>query len=133
MSLDAHGSYIHQADAFLANAPVSGTKYTVLDTVRNARIISIAVWVTWSVQPAPLEIHLTIDGIALTCNFTSPVSNTVYTVQNVSSDAGFILANPVLDAYRSFLLEARSIKVEAEITGGTVSAMSVRVKYAKRI
>lgn len=134
MSLDEKRVMTHQPDAAISQAnPVSGTKYTVLDTVKNARIISIAVWVTWTVQPAPLEIHITIDGIALTCNFTSPVSTTPYSVQNVATDAGFILATPLLDAYRAFLLEGRSIKVEAEITGGTVSNLSARVKYARLI
>jgi len=37
-----------------------------------------------------------------------------------------------VEVTRSFLLEGRSVKVEAETTGGTVSNLSATVKYAKK-
>ena len=72
-----------QPDASLNQAnPVSGTKYTVLDTIRNVRIIGIEVNVTWTVQPSPLEIHITIDGQTLRFFKTDPVSATAYFCKN---------------------------------------------------
>jgi len=126
---------VDQDDATLTQAPVSGTKYTVLDTTPNVRIISISVQCTWTVQPTPLEIHITIDGKTITHTFTNPVTATDYiafidptkaaTAQGLSATAALDLGLP------PFLREGRSIKVEAEITGGTVSNLSARVKYAK--
>jgi len=128
--------YVHQVPAALAQAnPVSGTKYTVLDTTPNARIIDIFVEVIWTVQPTPLEVHITIDGQALIITKTNPVSGTDYfamvtsgelvTVQPLLTDAELSSAH-----YRPFLLEGRSVKVEVETTGGTVQNLNARVVYA---
>jgi len=122
----------HQADATLDQAsPVSGTKYEVLATTKNVRIIGISAVCTWTVQPDPLEVHVTIDGQLLSFHFTDPVSTTPYFAY---LDANRTAINQAMDSSvgkEAFLLEGRSVKVEAEITGGTVSNLSARVKYAK--
>jgi len=122
----------HQADATLSQAnPVSGTKYTVLDTTKNVRLLNIIVRVTWTVQPTPLEVHITIDGQVVTFTKTDPVTITSYFPQTLDA---FTLPGGVLDTvvvHRAFLLEGRSVKVEVETTGGTVSNLSARVKYAR--
>jgi len=129
-----------QTDAFLSQAnPTSGTKYTVLDTTLNARITSIRCKVTWTVQPTPLEIHVTIDGKAERFFVTDPVSAQFY-IASVAPDGSetnqsLIITFTTSGITSPFLipiyLEGRSIKIEAETTGGTVSNLSVRVKYAK--
>ena len=127
----------HQADAVLSQAnPVSGTKYTVLDTTKNVRIISISVKCTWTVQPTPLQVHVTIDGQTITYSKTDPVSASNYapSIGSGTSPIGQLLSDAGSIAYnimRSFLLEGRSVKIECEITAGTVSNLTARVKYVK--
>jgi len=125
----------HQADATLSqNNPGDGTKYTVLATTRNVRIIGISVQCSWTVQPTPLEIHLTIDGQTLTFGQSNPVSATPYyprTLMGIAQLANDSLMMTGSAQDISFLLEGRSVKVEVEITGGTVSNLSARVKYAR--
>ena len=125
-----------QDDATLNQAnPVSGTKYTVLDTVYNARIKSISVTCTWTVQPTPLEIHMTIDGVSITFTVTDPVSTTPYSAAWLDDqpETAQDLVTVVYEPSRLGLVEGQSVKIEAEITGGTVSNLSARVKYAKRV
>jgi len=124
----------HQADATLDQAnPGSGTEYEVLATTRNVRIISIAIRYTWTVQPTPLQIHITIDGNTVTYSFTDPVTNRWYIAirrPEFAEDSG-ILAYITTGTDIAFLLEGRSIRITAEITGGTVSNLSARVKYGR--
>jgi len=122
----------HQPDAVLDQAnPVSGTKYLVLETT-NARIISIAVWCTWTGQPTPLECHIIIDGVSIPVSQTDPVSATIYTVDNsYAAGANFSFNTALYHPSRAFLIEGRTIKIEAEITGGTVSKLEARVKFAR--
>lgn len=121
----------HQPDAVLTQAnPVSGTKYTVLDTTKNVRIISIHALVTWTVQPTPLEIHITIDGQTIICSIANPDSDIAHVAENFTNSPNWGL----VAAYQqdtAFILEGRSVKIEAEITGGAVSNLAARVKYAK--
>lgn len=123
-----------QADAVLNQAnPVSETAYTVLATTKNVRVISITVSVAWTVQPTPLEIVVTIDGQTIIWTFTNPVTGTDY---YAGVRAAFTPTTQPLDAndlapYRAFLLEGRSVKIEARTTGGTVSGLYATVKYAK--
>lgn len=124
-----------QPDATLSQAnPVSGTKYTVLDTqqAQKIRIIGISVQCTWTVQPTPLEIHITIDGQTVTFTFTDPVTATDYFAKNASANAETDQELNVTEPTVAFLREGRSAKVEAETTGGTVSNLSARVKWDKR-
>ena len=124
----------HQADAVISQAnPVSGTKYTVLDTTKNVRIIGVYVNCTWTVQPTPLEVHITLDGVAWKFSFTNPVSATGYFI--IDLDIGNNENGQTLrtngTSRSAFILEGRSVKVEVEITGGTVSNLFARMKYAK--
>lgn len=126
----------HQADATLAQVgPVSGTKYEVLATTKNVRIIGIEVDCVWTVQPTPLEIHVTIDGNVITHSLGNPVSTTVYFVSlekiDLAETGQVLVTGGETVARQQPIYEGRSVKVEAEITGGTVSALNARVKYAK--
>jgi len=125
---------VQQADAVLNQAaPTSGTKYEVLATTKNVRIISIEVNCTWTAQPSPLEVHITIDGQTITYGIANPISATNYLANPNAEKAedSQILNTSSYHDRRSFLIEGRSVKVEAEITGGTVSNLSARIKYAK--
>jgi len=132
----------HQADATVNQAPVSGTKYewssdgtqtNKLGDLKNIRIISIVAQCTWTVQPTPLEVHLTIDGQALLWTKTDPATATDYFCVFNDDDApdAMQFETGATGKYRSFLVEGRSVKIEVEITGGTVSNLFLRVKYAK--
>lgn len=125
----------HQADATLAQAnPVSATLYTVLATINNVRIIGVEIDVTWTVQPTPLDIVITIDGVTMTFTVANPVSTTKYYASlNMSADATAQTLETTDRAAtgRPFLLEGRSVQVQARTTGGTTSALNARVKYAK--
>jgi len=128
-------TFQHQADAVLdQDNPISGQKYTVLDTTANVRIIHIGVRVQWTGQPTPLEIHITIDGRSITHTKANPVSNTWYeaTIYPQDDTTSYRL-DPAGDGrYRAFQYEGRAVKVEAETTGGTVTNLYARVIYAKR-
>ena len=125
--------FMNQTDAFLNQAnPVSGTKYTVLDTVRNVRILSMGIMVTWTVQPTPLELHGTIDGITYKWSKTNPVSATwyfPYVSPQLATNAQ-VLTN-TLESEKAFYIDAKSVKIEAETTGGTSNPLQCRVRYAK--
>ena len=130
----------HQPDATISvTDPESGQKYewkdkdgNPLGTQKNVRIISIYALTTWTGQPTPLEIHVTIDGVPHRFFVNDPVSGTSYqgeifpraleTAQLLTTASNLVNA---------FLLEGRSVKVEVEITGGTVSDLKARIKWAK--
>lgn len=122
----------HQAEATLNQAnPVSGTKYTVLDTTKNVRALGMSGEVTWSVDTTSLEIHLTIDGNAYAPS-VDPTSGTIYVVYLDESHATavFLLSSSAQSPNRAFLLECRSLKVEAESTGGTADPLEANVIYS---
>jgi len=123
----------HQADAIFSQVnPISGTKYLMLDITKNCRVIGIDISCVWTVQPSPLEIYITIDSVNYTASKVDPVSAAYYVVYAVPTSTGLSLivgADAIKE--RAFLLEGRSIKIEAAITGGTVSSLFGRVKYAK--
>jgi len=130
----------HQPDAVLSQAnPVSGTKYTVLDTTKNIRIISIMAKITWATtQPSPLEVHITIDGQTLSFHKNNPVSAATYLVSNTptqpeNSQALQEANGSIEDSDKAFIYEGRSVKIEAEITWATTqpTPLVCRVKYAK--
>lgn len=123
-----------QADATLAQAnPVSGTKYTVLATAQNVRLLSINEKDTWTVQPNPLEAWVTIDGVTYRFYVANPVSGTNYfaAIDATAADGTLDSGDNYTVKSRSFLLEGRSVKVEAEVTGGTSDPLVMRVKYGK--
>lgn len=133
--------YERQADATLSQAsPTADTLYTLLDTTIHAKIISIVASVTWSGQPTPLEVIVTIDGQTINYSFTNPVSATNYIpTESVASmalaESAQVLAT-TLSATVLMLRQftGRSIKIQlrtGHTTAGTVSNLSGRCKYAK--
>lgn len=131
-----HAKYAwqRQPDAVLNQAnPGSGVSYPVLALSGDVRIYSIAAWVTWTVQPNPLEVLVTIDGQVINHNVANPVSATAYeavTVANVIPTwQVLIIVNP--GQYRAFLHEGQSVGVAARTTGGTVQNLSCVVKWAR--
>lgn len=113
--------------------PVSGTEYTVLDTTKNVRLISAMAYVEWTVQPDPLVMKVYIDGQTLTFTQNNPVTATVYNIDLISQglDANQAMATAATNIYKAFVIEGRSVKVTATITGGTVQTLISYVRYAK--
>jgi len=127
-----------KADATLSQAnPVSGTLYTVLATTTKVRIISIEIHITWGVtQPTPLEIVVTIDGVSTIFTVTNPTSGAPYFASlnaNAAANAQTLEGTDRTAFGRPFLLEGRSVKIEARITWATTqpTPLVARVKYAK--
>lgn len=135
MSLDPKvpDVFKQQPDATLnQDNPESGTKYEVLPTKKRCRIISIRVTCTWTVQPTPLECHITIDGQTILASQTDPVSGDAYIPNLSPTSNGATFDTLDYSRSRAFMIEGRNVKVEVEITGGTVSNLSARVKYATK-
>ena len=136
----------HQDDSvtIVAN-PVSGTKYewrtgatgagAALGNQSNVRIIGISARCSWTGAPDPLEVHVTIDGNALPASQVTPVNDATYPiyVNEGPFDSGlkFAAAASSSSANRAFMLEGRSVKIEVEVTGGVVTDLRMRVKWAK--
>lgn len=127
--------YERQADATLnQDNPTDGNPYTVLATTANVKILSIGVKQIHSVTPTNLQIHVTIDGQTITFEKTSPTSNWWYECircvdkANTAQELG---DSDNVEYYMAYLMEGRSVKVEAEVNGGTVSNLACYVKYAK--
>lgn len=139
MSIERGSAYVPvpalQADATLSQAnPVSGTKYTVLATASMTRIEGVAAKVTWTVQPTPLEVHGTIDGIDITFGYANPVSATNYYISDFSVNAHNAMNGQGLSGSSATYknrIEGRSVKIEAETTGGTSQNLTARVKNSK--
>lgn len=134
-------TFEHQDDAYLSqDDPVSLTYYEVLPTTENVRIISAGAQITWAVtQPTQLRIIVTIDGQTLIFYVADPVSGHVYNayIANFPApNAGYLVDQSVIDTslYRAFLLEGRSVKVEAAVIWGVTqpTPLVCRVKWAKR-
>jgi len=125
----------YQEDGYIDQAnPVSGTQYEVLATTPNARIIGIGAVVTWTVQPTPLEIWIAIDGQTIRLYVDSPTNNTWYNAriyEQLSDVVGHPLSTGVMSEERTFLIEGRSIRIQAETTGGTTSRLRSRVKWER--
>lgn len=126
-----------QADAVLSQAnPVSTTLYTVLDTTRNVRIIGLNANITWAVtQPTPIEVPVTIDGQTIIYQAANPISATEYYARcnenNAEATQGLTATSYANQ--RTFLIEGRSIKIEARITWAITqpTPLVCRVKWAK--
>jgi len=129
-------TFAHQADVALSQAnPVSTTIYTVLPTTTNARLIGIAIQVTWATtQPTPLEVLINVDGQTVGCFVNNPVTATwYYCVINPNDPAQVMLTtNP--SETRAFLLEGRSVSVTCRVTWAVTqpTPMVCRVKWARK-
>ena len=116
--------------------PGPGTEYEILGVLHHIRIIDIAVAVTWTVQPTPLEAHLDLDGIRWTFTVTNPVSDTWYhaVFSGTSAVTGQPLSSVDVQMYRSHLIDGEHVTdLTAETTGGTVSALYGRCIYALKM
>lgn len=112
-------------------SPVSGTLYAVLSGYR-IRIIGLIVKVTWTVQPSPLDVYITADGVVYHFTQANPVSATPYKpVIDLAVDEANQLMSATTLQNLPFLIEGRSVTVDAKTTGGTVSALVCRVHYGK--
>ena len=127
-----------QADAAISqNNPVSTTLYEVLPTTRNVRVISISASITWAVtQPTPLEVVMTIDGQSVVFIVANPVSASPYEAANQfqqAETAQGLLSGIYYSAYRSFLREGRSVRVQVRVTWAVTqpTPLVCRVKWAK--
>lgn len=130
-----------QADATLSQAsPTSGTYYTILDTTKNVRLESIAVNCTWTVQPDPLNLRVTLDGNVFVYAQANPVSTQNYNPVLITllapagphpmvATAGN--GNEMLYMFAMLMRDFRIVKVEAAVTGGTVSNLTGRVRFSK--
>lgn len=130
-------SYIHQLDLTVNETPPTlGLPYVLLPATAKVRIISLFAQCTWTVQPSPLEIRLTVDGQTLLFSVSNPVTATPYVayIDAVQADnASFLIAYGQVDEYRAgrgFLLEGQNVYAEVEISGGTVQNLLARIKYA---
>jgi hypothetical protein len=132
-------TFQQQADATIAqNNPVSLTKYTVLDTTANVRIISIETDITWATTAVVyIKIYVTIDGRSIEFYQSLPTTGTPYfplpDPQQLENSQAFT-TNSAIANYKAFLLEGRSVKVEAQVSWNTTqpTPLNCRVKYAKR-
>jgi len=148
MTIRAHGKGIQQiwehqlrasVDRSGGSPPVSGTKYEWTDgtnplgTQPKVRIVGISARCDWTVQPTPLEVHVTLSsGRVITFTATDPISGGIYQAV-LDSDLGGLLdaGAAYYPCVRAFLLEDPAVKVEFEITGGTVSVLRGYVEWEK--
>jgi hypothetical protein len=133
----AHGAHVkyawqRQPDAYLSLPnPVSGALNPVLAPTEDVRIISITANLNWTVQPSPLEVHVTIDGQDITHLINNPVTSVWYFARITESndEANQELHATAIGYYRAFLYEGQNITITAETTGGTVQRIYCRVKW----
>lgn len=125
----------HQDDVALNQAnPISGTQYAVLPLSTYVRLITGYIAVTWTVQPSPLEMHVTMN-VVHTFAFIDPVSATPYFPAWAPAGAEPAQALVVGTAwdYRAFFAEHKTMSITAETTGGTVSNLTARIKWGRWI
>lgn len=122
-----------QADAVLAQAtPVQNTWYTVLDTTINCRVIIISTRIVTTAET--LEIRLTLDGEVYIGSIAATADQPYFPAFYGYSVTGSLLLLTTIDSsiYRSFLCEARSVKVEVRKTTATgTGTLCGKVIYAK--
>jgi hypothetical protein len=128
--------YEYQTEAAIDIAPpTSAALYTVLDTTPNVRIIAIMGKCQFTAgAPDPLEIIVTIDGKTIIYKKATPATGTSYGANLLTDwdDANQQLGNLDQASYRAFLLEGRSVKIQARVTGGTLTHLIALVKWARR-
>ena len=139
------GKALGASDFFLAQQPflqvttanpVSTTIYPILTEQKNCRIIGITARITWGVtQPTPLEVIVTIDGVTMIASQANPVTTTVYLPYlDIFGSALQMTTIDTIIGGRSFLLEGRSVKIDARITWAVTQPTDLRINvmYAKR-
>jgi len=126
---------LYQPPATLNQAnPVAGTWYTVLSETESVRMCGMGIKCTWTVQTKPLQLRITIDGEVMIPTIDSPISNTYYIPRDVPYSSNLAFQTFSYNHAVAFLLEGRSVQVEAQCgstTPGTVSKLSASMKWAK--
>lgn len=127
-------TFQRQAHATLSQAAaVQNTWYTVLDTINNVRVDSLKIIIDTANED--LEMKITIDGIAITIPQANAVAGTSYFLsQNGNIANGFSLGLAQTESTRSFLVEARTFKVEVrKTTANGGGLLGSRVIYDRRV
>lgn len=113
--------------------PVSATRYTILDTTPNVRLLSVMCQVVWTVEPLFLRCYITIDGRESIYIMANPASATFhFPVRVAGNEEGDQLLS-VTQYYRDapYQFEGRRVKVEVEVFMGTSSNLTCRIKWAR--
>jgi len=115
--------------------PVDGTEYTVLDTTKHVRIVSIYAKCTWTVQVTTLTVTVTVDGHEFTYSKGNPETATDY-FANISEktpdpSAGYLDATGQANE-RAFLIGGKNVKVTIKRDGGTCQNVYCLIKYDKK-
>ena len=121
LSIASKAMFEFQTPATLNQAaPVQNTWYTILDTTKNVRIYDIAVNVEDTNET--LEVQVTIDGQTIGANDEACTHSTQYfalmKLEAISRVCEMILVSEAVhdDAFKSFVLEGKSVKVEVRKT-----------------
>ena len=135
-ALDAKDIYRQQPDAYVSiDDPTVGQLYSIppFDIERrDIRIIGMAASCTWTGAPSEGAIYITMDGQLITYLCSGPVSGEIYFAKNGTEfpESEQTLVTEPPDT--AFLREGKRIKIQAKITGGIVTNLWVRIKWAKR-
>lgn len=126
--------YKQQADAVIAAVPPAlGTPIPFTMIPYNVRLIGATIECTWTVQPDPLEIHVVVDGVTFTFKKNNPVSATRYGLTHMDLEyqesSQSLYAG--LTTVQAFVLEGRHVAIGCEVTGGTVSRLDARLRWAR--
>jgi hypothetical protein len=92
--------------------PVQNTWYTILPTTMNCRLIGFQTMIETLLES--VNIRLTLDGVVLT-NSGDQIAGASY-FGYFDSSGGLRVGTTDISAYRAFLIEARSIKLEIQKT-----------------
>lgn len=124
--------YVFQQKAEVNQAnPVSGTQYSLLPTTRNVRVLGLEASCTWTVQPNPLEMHMTVDGKAVKFSQGNPVSTTLYRplVELAKALNAMNCSGTAYHVYSLRQWDCAELKVDVEVTGGTVQSLDADLIY----
>jgi hypothetical protein len=118
------------------NSKIVAMHQPVLALTDDVRLICVEVVVIWTVQPTSVSIIIDMDGETITHIIASPVSGTYYLAviiaHNPPNTQGLVAESYTYIA-RAFTYESQSMSIGARVTGGTVSNLSCRAKWAKLV
>jgi hypothetical protein len=120
---------IYKTDKRIDQVAVQNTWYTALDTTANVRLIDIAT--NMITADETIEIRITIDGVTMSGIGVSQTAGTWYHWFNAPTNADCLIGGTLeSQAYRAFLLEGRSIKVEfRKTTAAGLNHLFCQVRY----
>jgi hypothetical protein len=122
-----------QPHSFLdQGTPAQNTWYTALDVAGSLRLLSIKVNVNTTGED--LELKITIDGIAATLTQSATAFTAYFVSVNGNIANGFNLSTTQNEQVRAFLIDCRSIKIEArKTTASGVGNLQVRTVYQRLV